>query len=129
MEIVLLWGSPAMLAAGRGRFEWRVIVYQQGWDKTARGFGPFTAYEWRPLGSSPWQAQEAWPSYDADNGATAGLPAVTRELYDRHRRTLRDIIAENKPAAATEPTPEGLQYVMPGCEKDRTRGPAQMDLF
>lgn len=30
---------------------------------------------------------------------------------------------------ATEPTPEGLQYVMPGCEKDRSRGPAQGDLF
>ncbi len=30
---------------------------------------------------------------------------------------------------ATEPTEQGLQYVMPGCEKDRTRGPAQMSFF
>jgi membrane protein required for beta-lactamase induction len=30
---------------------------------------------------------------------------------------------------ATEPTPSGLQYTIPGCEKDRTRGPVQMDLF
>lgn len=29
----------------------------------------------------------------------------------------------------TEPTPQGLQFVMPGCEKDQTRGPAQMSLF
>lgn len=30
---------------------------------------------------------------------------------------------------ATEPTEQGNQYVMPGCEKDRSRGPAQGDLF
>ena len=30
---------------------------------------------------------------------------------------------------ATEPTDQGLQYVIPGCEKDRTRGPKQGDLF
>jgi hypothetical protein len=32
-------------------------------------------------------------------------------------------------APATEPTPSGLQYTIPGCEKDRSRGPVQMDLF
>lgn len=30
---------------------------------------------------------------------------------------------------ATEPTEQGNQYVIPGCEKDRSRGPAQGDLF
>lgn len=30
---------------------------------------------------------------------------------------------------ATEPTEAGLQYVMPGCEKDRSRGPVQTELF
>lgn len=30
---------------------------------------------------------------------------------------------------ATEPTDQGNQYVIPGCEKDKTRGPTQMDLF
>ena len=29
----------------------------------------------------------------------------------------------------TEPTPQGNQYVMPGCERDKSRGPAQMDLW
>lgn len=29
----------------------------------------------------------------------------------------------------TEPTPEGLQYVIPGCEKDHSRGPKQGELF
>lgn len=30
---------------------------------------------------------------------------------------------------ATEPTEQGNQLVIPGCEKDKTRGPKQMDLF
>jgi hypothetical protein len=30
---------------------------------------------------------------------------------------------------STEPTEQGNQYVIPGCEKDRTRGPTQGDLF
>lgn len=29
----------------------------------------------------------------------------------------------------TEPTPQGNQFVMPGCERDKSRGPKQMDLF
>jgi len=29
----------------------------------------------------------------------------------------------------TEPTDQGNQYVIPGCEKDKTKGPDQMDLF
>lgn len=37
--------------------------------------------------------------------------------------------AEHQPALATEPTEQGLQYVIPGCEKDRTHGPKQGDLF
>lgn len=38
----------------------------------------------------------------------------------------RDNIADG---FATEPTEQGNQYVIPGCEKDKTRGPKQMDLF
>jgi hypothetical protein len=34
-----------------------------------------------------------------------------------------------KTQASTEPTSAGLQYVMDGCQKDRTRGPVQMDMF
>ncbi len=30
---------------------------------------------------------------------------------------------------ATEPTPAGNQFIIPGCEKDKTRGPTQADLF
>lgn len=29
----------------------------------------------------------------------------------------------------TEPTGQGLQYILAGCERDKTRGPKQMDLF
>lgn len=38
--------------------------------------------------------------------------------------------AEHKAAQfASEPTEQGNQLVIPGCEKDKTRGPKQMDLF
>ncbi len=30
---------------------------------------------------------------------------------------------------ATEPTEQGNQYVIPGCERDKSRGPEQPDLF
>lgn len=33
------------------------------------------------------------------------------------------------PAFLTEPTDQGNQYVIPGCEHDRSRGPSQMDMF
>lgn len=58
-------------------------------------------------------------------------------IYDPdQRRALqrlidRQVAAENARAGfgATEPTAAGLQYVMPGCERDRDRGPVQGDLF
>jgi hypothetical protein len=49
----------------------------------------------------------------------ADLAAARTLLADLDRRS----------AFATEPTEQGNQYVMPGCEKDRSRGPRQMDLF
>lgn len=51
---------------------------------------------------------------------------------------IAEITAKAQPGAAvgpwripfaTEPTEQGNQYVIPGCEKDKTRGPKQMDLF
>lgn len=33
------------------------------------------------------------------------------------------------PELATEPTNQGNQFILPGCEKDKRRGPKQMDLF
>ena len=44
-----------------------------------------------------------------------------RELGMQRKITRREL--------ATEPTPAGLQFVMPGCEKDQTRGPKQLSLF
>lgn len=43
----------------------------------------------------------------------------------------RDLLAQldRRAAFATEPTDQGNQYVIPGCEKDKSRGPSQMDLF
>jgi len=59
--------------------------------------------------------------------------AVTCEIvtveYDEQRAPAPAAAIEVKASPATEPTPSGLQYTIPGCEKDRTRGPVQMDLF
>jgi hypothetical protein len=59
--------------------------------------------------------------------------AVTCEIVTVEYSELRPAPAPEAitvPAiAATEPTPSGLQYTIPGCEKDRSRGPVQMDLF
>lgn len=38
------------------------------------------------------------------------------------------VVTARKPFA-TEPTEQGLQYVIPGCEHDQSRGPEQMDLL
>lgn len=128
MDTILLWGSSTM--ADRKGIQWRLIVFQRGCDASAAGFGPFTAFQWRSGPDHNWKDQEVWPAYNPDNGQTAGLPVVTRDLYEFHRPTLDAMLATKRARrAATEPTPEGLQYVMPGCEKDRTRGPAQLSLF
>lgn len=39
------------------------------------------------------------------------------------------VVAWTTPIFHTEPTPIGNQYVIPGCEKDKSRGPKQPDLF
>lgn len=44
-------------------------------------------------------------------------------LADYHKATVHPL------SRATEPTEQGSQYIIPGCEKDKTRGPKQMELF
>jgi len=53
---------------------------------------------------------------------------------ERQAELIADITAKAAPAYLagvfqTEPTEQGNQYVIPGCEKDKTRGPKQMDFF
>jgi len=57
-------------------------------------------------------------------GDTASMTELIRDSI-LHVRWLIDRGEKH----ATEPTEQGLQYVMPGCEKDKTRGPTQADLF
>lgn len=76
---------------------------------------------------------EAWKKTAAAHGrlrteddivrAAAAIRAENRRLSER------ELSLHLSKQAATEPTPAGLQYVMPGCDKDRSRGPVQMDLF
>jgi hypothetical protein len=122
---VLLWASPPMYYPAGGGSEWRLIVYRHGWSQS-----PVTAYEWHRTNETGWQAHKQWPTYDFNNGSTLGLPPVTRELWKVWQHQARAIIKGDEfGGPATEPTEAGLQYVIPGCEKDRTRGPIQMTLF
>lgn len=54
-------------------------------------------------------------------------------IANRERIKVSDCVlvdpAKPPPAFVTEPTEQGNQFVIPGCEKDKTRGPRQMDLF
>lgn len=60
---------------------------------------------------------------------TAWAADLRREGDLRFAAMLAEQDARQAKALATEPTDQGLQYVIPGCEKDKTRGPKQMDLF
>jgi hypothetical protein len=129
LKHVLLWGSPAR--QDRTGKQWRVIVYQRGFDPDCATFGPYVGYEWRPYPSADWRPETDWPGYDHNDGQTAGLPDVTQEIYKANRETLDLMLSakRDKRRPSTEPTPAGLQYVMPGCEKDQKRGPVKMSLF
>ena len=100
-------------------YEWRLTLYRS--DHYAR---PLIGYEWRrtdgkdiqrgnarigyySLPGETWMQDEDWPRYDSDNGATAGLPAVTWKLYQANewadaRRWIRQI--------ATFPTVDLLRF-------------------
>lgn len=81
---------------------------------TADGLAQWTATakSYRHLVSDDALAREA-----------AAIRAAERQRFEREQ----SLWLSKQPA--TEPTQAGLQYVMPGCEKDRTRGPSQLDLF
>ena len=89
--------------------------------------GMFVA-SWRPQGET-WRATyqgrcAVHAEHDAAVRFAIQLAAI--EDADSHGGNY-DIEAVLPPA--TEPTAAGLQYVMPGCEKDQSRGPSQMSLF
>lgn len=84
------------------------------------GVGQQADGSWLAVGR--WAAsKETWGGACEDdrNEAIAGVLALIDFT----------IAAAKITAPATEPTPIGLQYVIPGCEKDQSRGPAQFNLF
>lgn len=68
-----------------------------------------------------------WSSFYAATAEKAVFLAL--EACAGVTRTNAGLLRPKAARPATEPTPAGLQYIMPGCEKDQTRGPAQMSLF
>lgn len=87
---------------------------------------------WKAIQAALKRARDGDQLTDADltNLRTACFTSTTRR--DPQWRDGLDALADKLDAMrepATEPTPEGLQYVVPGCEKDRRRGPEQMELF
>lgn len=55
-----------------------------------------------------------------------GAEPANQRQFDAYPQGLQRWLSSEP---ATEPTDQGLQYVMPGCEKDRSRGSKQADLF
>ena len=67
-----------------------------------------------------------------DEGKAAGCKAPNKRdggLVSSWIFTPTDWERARMPEPATEPTEQGNQYVIPGCEKDKTRGSKQTDLF
>ncbi|MBF0392693.1 MAG: hypothetical protein HQL38_08415 [Alphaproteobacteria bacterium] len=59
-----------------GKHEWRIRFDEGGTIN----------YEWRRLGQRMWRSYRDWPSYDFNNGQTAGLPASVKKLWERERK-------------------------------------------
>ena len=74
-----------------GKHEWRVVKYL-AWIVVQHEW--CTGYEWRPVGSVDWRSEKEWPTFDADNGQTAGLPASVRKLFDRELPALTGAAAQ-----------------------------------
>jgi hypothetical protein len=47
--------------------------------------GATVDFQWRRTGSLEWRPAQDWPSYDANDGQTAGLPTRLRQLHAANR--------------------------------------------
>ena len=74
-----------------GHHEWRLTLYW-GWGcdvvdgRLMESERPLVGYEWRaaePAGRGRWQRDVDWPTYDGQNGETAGMPRGLRRLWAR----------------------------------------------
>lgn len=108
-----------------------------GWEMTS------AENYWHMLGALPPAFRGKAGSFlvgEPMSHTAEGLPTFTgfanigdtylERIAPATRRQFQAEIAALLSEAATEPTPIGLQYVIPGCEKDRSRNPKpQLDLF
>ena len=68
-----------------GKHEWRIRQYMH--DR----YGIVMTYEWRGPNAPHyypaeyWHDHEEWPTYNSDNGTTAGCPASLRKLWEDNR--------------------------------------------
>ena len=86
------FASPPMLI---GKHEWRVLVIRSLPGREERA----TMYQWRRVGSCDWSDHREWPSYDSDNGTTAGLPRRLTALWDANRVAVKAAL-EARPVPA-----------------------------
>ncbi len=86
----------------------------------------------RPI-REPVTKSPARIAYEADVEAmpTYCLSGNPRKTWDQLSEAVQDTWKRNPTPRqyASEPTEQGNQLVIPGCERDRSRGPAQGDLF
>lgn len=85
-----------------GDHDWRIVVMP---SRFPQGAPLVTEYQFRraiPFGSNiaseRWIPDRDWPTYDSDNGVTAGLPVSLRRLFDREKAEVYRALG--KPAAA-----------------------------
>lgn len=94
-------------------------------------------WEYRLSGAAFRKPVEPAPARPDPEAELRALWTAEGVPVERQNAMIADITAKAQPGAmigpfqipATEPTPAGNQYVLPGCEKDKRRGPSQMDLF
>lgn len=82
MDSILYASAPMTI----GKHEWRLIIHQ---SRVRPGHNA-TTYQWREIGQRlTWNDQRSWPTYDFNNGQTAGLPVTLRDLYWREHAMVR----------------------------------------
>lgn len=61
--------------------------------------------------------------------AIAVYPDKGGQLAQEDLRRMKQRLDSWNHMIATEPTEQGLQFIIPGCERDNSRKPGQLDLF
>lgn len=98
-----------------GKHQWRLTLYEHP------HYGLLTGYEWRRADGAgfrtkgrtyrgdTWYLDEDWPSYNHNNGETAGMPKALRNLWDANPWAHR----VNWPQTLSEPVESRRYQVQP----------------